>query len=62
MADERAQPTQIPIDAVTEEFVALADFLKQRLIGRAAQVDTLKRQLDAVIAEREALKPADKPN
>jgi hypothetical protein len=60
MADETN--TQIAIDSVTEEFVLLADFLKQRLLGRAGQVDALKRQLVAVMAERDALKPADKPN
>jgi hypothetical protein len=54
--------TQLPIDAVTEEFVLLGEYFKGRLVGRASQVDALKRQLAAVTAERDALKPADKPN
>jgi hypothetical protein len=53
--DERPVTTQIPLSAVGEEFAAMGEFIRQRLLARAHQVDGLNahvRQLETALSEQ----------
>lgn len=55
---------QVSVDSVTEDVIAAANWWQQRCFARSRQVDALKRQLTATLAQLEELSPppADKTN